>query len=381
LILGIWTAGSIYVLGAGLSLLIYPLRGWPAGIASIDFLDPLTAARILRGGSSCIYCPGAQHAVLSSYAGLNFPVATQSSFLDPPLAAFILKPLAGLEIHAALAVLLVLSLVSLLTAGWLLYRLVLPPGQDRWQRLVMAGAALLVLPSQSSVWVGQWDPFLLLAAVAGVLLMPRRSFTAGLVLSVLLLKPQLIWLLPIALLSARQWRTLAGMAAGGVVWAASTALILGPAHVWDWPSATGYSYAEGLGIPHLVVLITASKTAATVSVIVLALIVWALTERWSGRLRTDPRLAAGIGLAASLACSPHVYDYDLVLLALPLCIWARTRPLAALSAALSLRLLFVLADVVAWTTPLYVYAAWLAPVTIFAALSTVKRDTVAVQRA
>jgi len=345
------------------------LRGWPRGITSIDFIDPLTAARILRSGSTCIYCAAAQHDALASYLHMTLPSGNNSSFLDPPLAGYILQPLAGLDVHAAMAILLTLSLTCLLATWWLLFRYVLPAEFVVAQRVILAGAAILVLPSASSVWVGQWDPMLLLAAVVGTLLLKNgKAFSAGLVLSILLLKPQLIWLLPVALLSARQWRVLLGAATGAIAWVISDVLILGVGHAWDWLSAAGYSYAEGLGIPHIIVLITSSKAAATIGVVALPIIVFAVLELWGKGMRRAPELAVGAGLAASIACSPHVYDYDLVMLAVPIALWGRTRPMAALVTAVGLRLVFALADLVNWSTPLYVYVVWLIPVVIFAGI-------------
>jgi Glycosyltransferase family 87 len=365
----LWIAGGIYVFAAAVSLLVYPLRGWPGGVLSIDFIDPLTAARILRTGSTCIYCAASQHAALISYVHISLPSSNTSSYLDPPLAGYVLQPLAGLDVHLAMAILFAISFSCLAVTWWLLFRYVLPAAMGVLQRVVVSSAAIFVLPSASSVWVGQWDPMLLLAAVVAVLLLKNeKQFASGLILSILLLKPQLVWLLPVALLSARQWRVLAGAAAGAFAWAVSDVLILGFGHAWDWLSAAGYSYAEGLGIPHILVLVTSSKVVATVGVVALPIIVFVVLERWGKNMRQAPELAIAAGIAASIACSPHVYDYDLLMLALPIALWARTRPVPALITAVCLRMIFALAEVVNWPTPLFVYLVWVVPVAIFSAV-------------
>lgn len=54
---------------------------------------------------------------------------------------------------------------------------------------------------------------------------------AGLLLSLLIIKPQLAWLIPLALLAGREWRALIGLAIGGSTLLAVTTLCFGIA-IW-----------------------------------------------------------------------------------------------------------------------------------------------------
>ncbi len=64
--------------------------------------------------------------------------------------------------------------------------------------------------------IGQ-NSFLMAALlIGGLVLMRTRPFIAGLVLGCLILKPQMALLLPVAVLAARQWRTMFGAALSSV---------------------------------------------------------------------------------------------------------------------------------------------------------------------
>jgi Glycosyltransferase family 87 len=346
-----WPAGAVYVAASAGLLALWPFRSFQS-IETFNFFDPLVAARVLRDGSNCIYCAATQQAAATSWVHAS----ASSSFVDPPAAAFILQPIAGLEVHSAVITMLVISLLCLLGAGWLLYSSVLPADLARAKRAIIVGVSFFTVAS-NALWAGQWAPILLLPAVAAVVcLKGGKHFYAGLLLSILLLKPNLVWLLPVVLLGARQWRLFAGMAAGGVVWIVSTVMILGPQHLSDWPSALGSAFGAvdySEGIPGLVASLTASTAAAASTAVALGVIAAVTAALWGGRLRRRADLTIGIGITASLLSTPHVYDYDLILLALPLCLWAASNVAAAMTAAAGLRLVFVVTFVVGAVSPGY----------------------------
>jgi hypothetical protein len=112
-------------------------------------------------------------------------------------------------------------------------------GWDRRTLLVVLGVGSL--PAMSAI--AQWDSLMLLATLLAFLLLREapsstasparhrslRRLGAGLLLSLLLLKPQVAWLLVPALLAARSWRVLAGFVLGGAANLASGMLTVGPA--------------------------------------------------------------------------------------------------------------------------------------------------------
>ncbi len=180
-----------------------------------------------------------------------------------------------------------------------------------------------------------------------------RQFLAGLLIAILLLKPQLVWLVPIVVAVAGSWRVLPGIVAGGAVWALSSIAILGPSGTWLWLSQISPNIVArtGLSLPHLMVsfgaasavVVAASATfAATLTVVLVA------ARPQLRSLTGQQRLS--LGLLVSMVAAPHLLSYDLILLAPLIILWTvdneRHAPLATL--ALSAAFLVDLALALSW---------------------------------
>lgn len=164
--------------------------------------------------------------------------------------------------------------------------------------------------------------------IAGTLLLPRRPFLAGLLFGLLVIKPQLGVLLPLAFAAGHHWRAFAGatVGAGGALLAAL--LLLGSAPyvamielvplygsiardgLVPWHKmASLYAALSMMGVPTAVAL-AAHAFAALAG----AAAVWRIWRRRNG----DP-LGKAAGLAAaSLLVSPYLYGYDMLILVMPL---------------------------------------------------------------
>ena len=159
--------------------------------------------------------------------------------------------------------------------------------------------------------------------VGGMLLLHRRSFTAGLVLGCLVIKPQLGLLLPIALLAARQWRAIAGAAVSSLGLLAVGAIIFGVAATEAWlaqmPLYVNIGRDGLVGWHKMASVYAAARQAGTglefafalhlLVAAAAALLVWRV---W--RSDADATAKAGILAAATLLASPYVFPYDGVLL-------------------------------------------------------------------
>ena len=98
--------------------------------------------------------------------------------------------------------------------------------------------AVFSLEAGTGILLGQSDGLMLLAATLAIeALAGGRPVFAGLLLAPLLLKPQLVWLVPPALIVARQWRMLGALAAGAVVVLLGSVAVAGPRISWT-PSAS-----------------------------------------------------------------------------------------------------------------------------------------------
>jgi Glycosyltransferase family 87 len=333
-----WRAGAALATLGGAELVAQAVRGWRF-VEHSDYVAVATAGRILGAGSSCVYCPPVEARAQARLLG-HPPDIGVMLYANPPPAAWLLRPLAALPLRTGAAVFLAASLVALVAAAALLRRL-LPSGQaSRW-RLVVAGCAVSIPPGVSALAYVQWDPLLLLAASGAVVLAPRRDGPlAGALLSVLLVKPQLVWLAVPALLLGGHRRTLVGLLAGGCAWLAGSVAAVGPGGLVDWyrsvlAMGVGDS-GKTAGVPGLLVQLTGRSAVALPATLLCALGAVALLWRVRSRLRADRSLALAAGLALSLLTAPHVFGGDLLLLAPLLVLVGRRRPEVAIAAAVGL---------------------------------------------
>jgi Glycosyltransferase family 87 len=339
----LWGIAGVYAGFVLIATTVWPLRGH-RDITDYNFFDPLVAARIFSSGSQCIYCNKAQEAAASAWIHHQV-VQSAPQYLDPPPVAFALQPIAALAPDVAITIMFFAMFICLGIAVWLMYSKFLSQRLPGWQCLIVLGSIVLI-SSSDDMWVGQWSPMLLLPAVLAVIRAREgKKTSAGLLLSIIFLKIQLVYLVAAILLGCREWRVLRGMAIGGFLWASASVLVLGIPHFGDWAALIGGSLRDdpslSWGIPGTVAAITSSPAIADWSGLVLSLFVFGGALRWGERLKQKTDIAIGLGILASVACSPHFFSYDLVFTALPFCLLSEARPGTAIALAVSERLLLV----------------------------------------
>jgi hypothetical protein len=300
-----------------------------------DYLAFTTGAHVLRDQPSCLYCANvqanAQATVLGYVPSAGFP----KPYVNPPLVALLLQPLSGLSLRTGLMVMMLVLLLALALAAWLFVRM-LPRDWPGSLRLLLVSAAVVSLPAATALGLAQWAPLLLLAALGAVAALRRgrgRPVLAGLLLSVLLIKPQAVWLVLPALAVAGSWRVLAGFALGAAGWAATGLALVGPDQLLKWPRLIFEKHVDEAyrtaGLPGIVTAVTGSGRSAFVAGVVLGALVVAGMAVARRRLHGRADLAVGLGVAASLVCAPHVFPDDLMLLAVTAVVWAPLAPRAA----------------------------------------------------
>ncbi|MFN2581742.1 MAG: glycosyltransferase family 87 protein [Candidatus Dormibacteria bacterium] len=334
-----WRRVAGLAAGAGLVayLLIEPLRA-VRDVRDTDFAVFASAGRLVATPAACLYCPEAQRAAASAYLGMPVPSGWTQYFVNPPAAAWVIRPFALLPPSVGMALFALAALVAIAAALVVGVRLLgsLKPGSR-----LLAIAAVCSLPSAAGIALGQWTPFLslpLLAAVAWST-RERRPLLAGLLLALLLVKPQLVWLVPVALVIAQRWRMLGGFAIGAALWL-SASLIVVAGRAADWISLVAHSGAsvagESLSIPGAAAGVTGIPEASAVATLALALAALFAAWRYRGRLRRDVAATVALAVAASLLLAPHCNPGDLALLAPLLLLWGRRSLAAALTAAFAL---------------------------------------------
>ena len=298
-----------------------------------DFVDWVySASSMLRSGNNQLYCAPC----FQDYAQVLFHVhATRPLVYSfPALTAFGLEPVTYLSPQLALAVYLAFSAAAIGLAAVLAWRL-LP---DTAGRPLVALIALASIPGAQTLAVAQWEGLFLLALTGAVVSMERgRPLLAGFLLSFLLIKPQLVSLIPVFLVAARQWRVLGGFVAGGLGWVLSTFAILGVSETLRWPgqllaNRTG-QWDNVVGLPSVFVDAPPWMPFAATGVVLTMGVTIAVALR--ERLHAHPVEAVSLAIVWSLVASPHLLPYDILLLAVPLLIWFRTAPRPALAFAVA----------------------------------------------
>ncbi len=174
--------------------------------------------------------------------------------------------------------------------------------------------------------------FLAAALFGGaLLLLERRPILAGILIGLLSFKPHFGVLIPLVLLLGGYWRPFLAAAATSILFAAASLLVLGVepwvAFVNNLP-LTRHVIEQGLlpwaKMPSLFValrMLGAPVAAAYAAQIVLGLGVAAAVGYIWWRRAPLP-LAGAVLVCASLLVTPYVFDYDMVLLAVPIALLA-----------------------------------------------------------
>jgi hypothetical protein len=303
------------------------------GGSAVDYLAIASAGRVVHAGSSCVYCAGSlgiAQAQLLGYtpaASATFPVP----FVNPALMAWLIQPLAMLPLQTGTDVFVAVNVVAMAVAATLLTRRAAPRlGGPLAAGLVVT--AVFSLEAGTGILLGQSDGLMLLAATLAVEALDRhRPLIAGLLLVPLLLKPQLVWLVPPVLIVARQWRMLGALAAGAVVVLVGSIAVAGPSHLLDavgLVTAPAYAHLDlqSNSIPALIARPLGSNPAAWAAALALAAAAFVAMVVLRDALRKNVVPAVAIGVGLSVILSPHLGDYSLMLLAIPVAVLAPRAP-------------------------------------------------------
>ena len=304
-----------------------PFDGFGHPIA-VDLSAYLVGTRLLLAGNlPQLYDPGVQWMTQQELLGPGHPEFLDL-FVSPPFVTFLYAPLAALSYTAAALVWTMVSLILLAASIALLWPL-LP-------RLHPFGFATVLLvvaswwPTAELFLDGQETALILLAYAGGLrLLLARRDVAAGAVLSISLVKPQLVLLVPLFLLIERRGRALATFSAVGMVLVAVSVVLVSPAGARDyvallssdlvrhgsigfwWKASSLTSLFELVSPPAATSVLYAATLAAG------ALVYRFVTGDRAASCPDDLTLRyAGLILVTSVV-APHFLIYDEVLVVLP----------------------------------------------------------------
>ncbi|HMG47319.1 MAG TPA: glycosyltransferase family 87 protein [Allosphingosinicella sp.] len=308
----------------------------------MDFVSYWAAARLVLEGNPA----GAYDVSLHRAVELGaIPLGGALPFAYPPCFLVLVAPFGLLTYPVAAACWVLLTFAAYGAA------------LRRWARELL-WLALSFPPLLVNAITGQAGFLTAALFVAGMTLLPKRPFAAGLLLGLLVVKPQLGLVLPLALLAGREWRAIAGAAAGsfGLVLVSLVLFGWGPWQAWlgnagliasiageglaGWhrmASVYGALRLAGLGagpawIAHGLVALAAAGAAC---------LIWRREREIGAR--------AGALAAATALASPYLFVYDMLILVVPF-LWlvqrGRHRLLLALAWAV---LLLGLVQVLGWS--------------------------------
>lgn len=274
-----------------------------------DFQAFWSAAKltVMRHPSSA-YDPAAMQAMQSSIGRPEW-----FAFVNPPPFLLLTAPFGTLPYPIAWWAWVIVGWVV-----WLLVSRRLVPG---FTSSIAGFPGALV-----AAWHAQTGLFISALQAGVAVLLDRRPFMAGICCGMLVMKPHLAILFPIALLADRQWRAIAGAAisvAGllGLSW-----LVLGTATMSAYPSSWNVSrylletgsaefYLRQCTVYASVRLLAGPVVAAVAQVLSSAIAILVTWKSWRKPWPLQAKLA--VLLAATPLATPYLFSYDLPFLVLP----------------------------------------------------------------
>jgi alpha-1,2-mannosyltransferase len=280
-----------------------------------DFLRLWTASyALLNGEARAIYDPAAFFALEQAVTQPATPDFYPWNY--PPPSLLIVYPLALLPYLESLAAWLALGLAGYLAALWRIF----PKPLTLWIGLAFPAVFWTVTHGQNS--------FLTTSLFCwGLLLLPRRPVTAGILFGVLTCKPHLGLLLPVALVAGGHWRAVAAATLTVFVSAAISVVLFGTG-VWadflasTTPTRSMLESGLGFGDYYKMQSVFAAArllgsplpVAYSLQALVVLSAATAIAWVWS-RPTGDPDMKNAALMAATPLSTAFIFDYDLMLIA------------------------------------------------------------------
>lgn len=245
--------------------------------------------------------------------------------LYPPQTALLFAPLGVLSYLAALSVWTVVSVALYVLAVWLALR-ALP--SLRPYRIEAWSLALGFPPFLQLVAHGQVASVAVLLLVgAWLAFRDRRPLLVGLALGSLAFKPQLGTFALAALALSPSWLLLVGLVGGASAQVLVVLGTLGPGLLFDYMSVvqrvatSAARFEPKIWAMHslrgaIELLLGQNRLATVCWVVGAAGVVWLARHAWQRQPLTDVRFA--VICLVGLLLNPHLYGYDLILMAVPL---------------------------------------------------------------
>jgi alpha-1,2-mannosyltransferase len=274
-----------------------------------DFITPYAAAQAyFQGKLALIY----NHAAFNEFRAAIPGLAHSSWFLYPPVWVMVFLPLGLLPVNIAGGLFMAINLLA---------------SAFESRRQLWSWVAIATSPA--AVWAvlsGQ-STFLYMALIYGGMRMAEsQPIAAGLILGILVYKPHVCILIPLALLASRQWKALGWMIAMGSTLVLISVAVFGIEFWMAYIDMVRHLSDPGeldVWVPrrpiYMVSVFTSSRillipndvcyVLQTTMMVLAASAVW-----WAFRRPAASEARMAVLVAATLLASPYVINYDLLLL-------------------------------------------------------------------
>lgn len=167
--------------------------------------------------------------------------------------------------------------------------------------------------------------FFVAALLGGALVtLPRRPVLAGVLIGLLVIKPQLAVAMPLVLLAGREWRAFASAAVTSVIAVVTTTSVFGVQALESWRASLGdLGGAIGDGsapvykfvTPYMGLRLLGLPLAPSLALhaVVAAIAGWTLWQVW--RRCGEPAVRGAAAVVATFLITPYAADYDLAVIA------------------------------------------------------------------
>src|SRR6266566_7173360 len=347
---------------------IFDLYQWALAYAGDRFHNDFTfyfaAAKVgLTHGWGSIYDLALQQAQLDAM-GSRITIAQLARYISPPPVAWSALPFTALPYEVAYWAWSAFLLAALVAIWWLA-----APGPGR-MRIIFLAAALGWLPVIYGLQLGQPGLFVALGvAAAYALLRSGRPLESGLALGLTVLKPQLGFLVPVALLVGGRYRAFAGAAIAIGLLVLASALNVGTGGVATYEQRL--TFAAGVPVNRELTLAPYIGDLTVTRIVQGAIAIWALALVFRFRKRT-PEWIFVPAIVGGLLASPYLHIDDLVMLGLAAWLYLRISGRPRWSWALMLALIIAAEGIGEWG-PLPIIAGELAVLALLS-VAALKHD-------
>jgi alpha-1,2-mannosyltransferase len=282
-----------------------------------DFRLNYVAAKIgLTYGWSHIYDLGLEQRVMAAVTPYGNGINTMHNYVTPPPLAWLHVPFTLLSVPAGFVIWVIFTTALLVGAWWMV-----APGKGL-ARLTLLLIAFALWPMYYAFLIGQTVPLTIACLAACWWSLDRQRWApAGIALAVaLFIKPQLVLLVPVALLVSGRWRPVAYFVLASAALGALSLISLGTHGITTYEASVSYTSTN---VFHGILTFAWFGRGVVATSIEVSLGVIAVALAWYRRDRLDIVLA--LGVVGSTASAFYLHEYDVPVFLLPAWVLLRSR--------------------------------------------------------